>query len=99
MFAALSFTDRAVRDGLYFLAVVVAVLSIGYVAVSFVPVRPVGAFTIVPCLSPPSTSTVVYQAFDASVLVDAFDASTSNATSGNVLVCVDTGADMFDLDR
>ena len=95
VFAALSFTDRAVRDGLYFLAVVVAVLSIGYVAVSFVPVHPVGAFTIVPCLSPPSASTVVYQAFDASVLVDAFDASTSNATSGDVLVCVDTGADML----
>ena len=42
--AAISFTNRAVRDGMYFLAVVIAVVSIGYAAVNFVPVQPVGAF-------------------------------------------------------
>jgi hypothetical protein len=92
--AALSFTDRAVRDGMYFLAVVVAVLCIGYAAVSFVPIRPIGAFALVPC-RPPSSSTIVYQTFDASVLVHAFDVSTGNETDGDVTVCVDTGADML----
>ena len=92
--AALSFTDRAVRDGMYFLAVVVAVLCIGYAAVSFMPIRPVGAFALVPC-RPPSSSTVVYQTFDASVLVHAFDVSTGNETDGDITVCVDTGADML----
>jgi hypothetical protein len=89
--AALSFTDRAVRDGMYFLAVVVAVLCIGYAAVSFVPIRPVGAFALVPC-RPPSSSTVVYQTFDASVLVHAFDVSTGNETDGDVTVCASTRA-------
>ena len=43
-----------------------------------------------------SPSTIVYQAFDASVLVHAFDVSTGNEqTDGDVTVCVDTGADML----
>ena len=93
--ATISFTDRAVRDGMYFLAVVVAVLSIGYAAVNFVPAHPVGASALMPCRPLQSSSTIVYQTLEASVLVDAFDVTTGNETDGDVTVCVDTGADML----
>ena len=65
-------------------------MGIGYAAVNFVPIRPVGAFALVPCRPPQSTSTIVYHASEASVLIDVFDLSTSNATDGDITVCVDT---------
>ena len=101
--AAISFTDRAVRDGMYFLAVVLTVMGIGYAAVNFVPIRPVGAFVVTAShrvvshihVPPPTGSHIlVYRAFDATVLVEAFEVSTRNEAS-SCTVSVDTGADML----
>ena len=39
--------------------------------------------------------TTLHPGAEASVLIDVFDLSTSNATDGDITVCVDTGADML----
>ena len=67
-------------------------MGIGYAAVNFVPIRPVGAFALVPCRPHRSRhpQLSIYHASEASVLIDVFDLSTSNATDGDITVCVDT---------